>query len=317
MDKKIILHIPHSSTKIINNNETKKENLIYDSTLNYLGKDVYLYIGQELYLNGLSVALRKYGYEGFMKDYKLKSSSLKNTYKPIIPEEKKYIEYDMGGKSIYDSLAGKYFKVINVFPHPEAKKNPEWYGNKFYLELEEKEKKNKLYFEYDSKYEFSFPFFVVGYFEKIRNKYVGFNYVLRSTYLKSSKELSTGKIIQNKPGQNWKCIDLTIEEQYFSLGFILKNDLNEKIFVRYDYLVDQDDESQVFTLKEAETYKKKFGLSNWLTILNEEIKIGFTEEMVKVAWGEPKSINKASYGEQWVYEEQYLYFENGKLKAFN
>jgi len=70
-------------------------------------------------------------------------------------------------------------------------------------------------------------------------------------------------------------------------------------------------------LKEAETYKKKFGLSNWLTILNEEIKIGFTEEMVKVAWGEPKSINKASYGEQWVYEEQYLYFENGKLKAFN
>jgi len=98
MDKKIILHIPHSSTKIINNNETKKENLIYDSTLNYLGKDVYLYIGQELYLNGLSVALRKYGYEGFMKDYKLKSSSLKNTYKPIIPEEKKYIEYDMGGK---------------------------------------------------------------------------------------------------------------------------------------------------------------------------------------------------------------------------
>jgi len=39
--------------------------------------------------------------------------------------------------------------------------------------------------------------------------------------------------------------------------------------------------------------------------------------MTKIAWGVPEKINKASYGEQWVYSGQYLYFENGILKSFN
>ena len=48
-----------------------------------------------------------------------------------------------------------------------------------------------------------------------------------------------------------------------------------------------------------------------------KVVIGFTEEMVLLSWGVPKDINRASYGDQWVYDEQYLYFENGKLKSFN
>jgi hypothetical protein len=51
--------------------------------------------------------------------------------------------------------------------------------------------------------------------------------------------------------------------------------------------------------------------------LNSEIKIGFTEEMVKLAWGLPKKINRTSGLDQWVYENQYLYFNNGKFEAYN
>jgi hypothetical protein len=42
-----------------------------------------------------------------------------------------------------------------------------------------------------------------------------------------------------------------------------------------------------------------------------------SKAMVEESWGEPNNINKTSgsFGvhEQWVYKDQYLYFENGKL----
>jgi hypothetical protein len=45
-----------------------------------------------------------------------------------------------------------------------------------------------------------------------------------------------------------------------------------------------------------------------------------TEEQVRLSWGEPKKINTSVYKgsgvtQQWVYEDNYLYFENGKLTA--
>jgi len=39
----------------------------YDSTMNYLGKDVKQYAGQELYLNGKNKKLQVFGYERFSK----------------------------------------------------------------------------------------------------------------------------------------------------------------------------------------------------------------------------------------------------------
>lgn len=306
-----------TTTKVINNDLPKKT-IVYDSTLNFLGTEATLYKGQDLYLNGKSENLRKFGYSGFMIDYEESSSSLKNTYKPIIPEDKKYIEYDIGGgKSIYDSLAGKYFKVLDVYRHPKVKEQEYLYGTRYYLALEEKESGDKLFFEYDSKYEHSFPFLVVGYFEKLKQSYIGQSYVISTKYFESSKDISTGNPIHNRPGQKWTCIDLTIEEQYFNLSLILKNDLGEKVLADHEYLFEMGGKNQVYTWQKAESYKSKFGVTNWHIILDREVKIGFTEEMVKLAWGEPKKINKASYGDQWVYEDQYLYFENGKLKSFN
>ena len=306
-----------TTTKVINK-EVSQKVLVYDSTKNFLSNDVFLYKGQELYLNEKSEGLRKYGYDGFMIDYKESSASLKNTYKPIIPENQEYIKYDIGGgKSIYDSLAGKYFKVLDVYAHPKAKEQESYYGTKYYFALEEKGSGNKIFFEYVSKYESSFPFLVVGYFEKLKQNFVGQSYVICTKYFENEKDIITGKVIHNRPGQKWTCIDLTIEEQYYTISLILKNDLGEKVFADHEYLFEMGGKSQVFTWKKAETYKNKFGIVNWHIILNREAKIGFTEEMVKLAMGEPESINKASYGNQWVYDGQYLYFENGKLKAFN
>ncbi|MBT7463644.1 MAG: hypothetical protein HN686_06665 [Bacteroidetes bacterium] len=55
----------------------------------------------------------------------------------------------------------------------------------------------------------------------------------------------------------------------------------------------------------------------WEKIQIGKIQIGMTEEMVKLSWGPPEKINRSSGGDQWVYKNQYLYFENGKMTSFN
>ena len=71
---------------------------------------------------------------------------------------------------------------------------------------------------------------------------------------------------------------------------------------------------------EEERYKKKFGLKTYTRLMNGEFWIGMTEEMAVISLGYPKKNNQTvgkwgSY-EQWVYDDKYLYFENGKLVSF-
>lgn len=73
----------------------------------------------------------------------------------------------------------------------------------------------------------------------------------------------------------------------------------------------------MFEADDAERYIRDYGIEAFNEILNGSVLIGFTEEMVKDTWGKPDIINRASYGDQWVYGSQYLYFKNGKLESFN
>jgi len=67
--------------------------------------------------------------------------------------------------------------------------------------------------------------------------------------------------------------------------------------------------------------KEKYGWSDeiWELIDNGEARIGMNKEQVRLSWGKPKKINKDIYRgriqEQWIYESQYLYFENDRLTA--
>jgi len=64
----------------------------------------------------------------------------------------------------------------------------------------------------------------------------------------------------------------------------------------------------------------KYGKHNADKILNNYYWIGMTAEMAIISLGKPNSINKSvgKWGvhEQWVYDGEYLYFENGKLTSF-
>jgi hypothetical protein len=75
----------------------------------------------------------------------------------------------------------------------------------------------------------------------------------------------------------------------------------------------------MFTKGEAEGNKKKYGETNWRSILEGKVAVGFTKEMCELSWGKPKDIKNTVISgrksEQWIYEDNYLYFTNGKLTA--
>ena len=279
----------------------------YDSLQNFLAEDVRKYIGQDLYLKGKSESLRKFGYSKFLLNYQYKGSEKdKNIYKCCDSYSSKY-----------DALNGKYFNVVSVIKHPKAAENKYLYGAKFYLELNEKESGDKVYFEYNASFKSSFPFIVVGFFEKAKSTVVGQKFVFNNRVLKSSTDINTGDSLVNTPNQKWECTDLTIEEKYYSLSLIIKNSVGQSTDISYSSVFGIHRQGKAYTEKEANLYEQKFGKSSWLTILNREIVVGFTEEMVLLSWGKPKKINRASSGDQWVYDGQYVYFENGKMTSFN
>ncbi len=289
------------------------DNTPYDSTENYLELSPMKYVGQELYLKGKAESLRKYGYADFVLDYnKSTLGNNSNIYKCCESYNSKY-----------DDLNGKYFKVLDVIKHPKATSGNSTddylYGKKWFLKLQEKESGDIVYFQYSGQYEHAFPFIVVGFFEKQKQLVIGQQFVFADKVLESSTDIQTGKQITITTGQKWKCTDLTIEEKYYNLALVIENSLGEKTTISHETVFGKWSYGRAYTSTEADNYRKKFGSEDFDRILKGKVKIGMTKEMCKLSWGEPKSINETitsgKKSEQWVYSDNYLYFDNGILTA--
>lgn len=98
-----------------------------------------------------------------------------------------------------------------------------------------------------------------------------------------------------------------------------KKDNSDKVIVT-TFL---NDKSQLLFLENncsTDDYKKLYPkVKNWNAIKNRNVLIGMTPQEVELAWGRPKNINVSEgiWGvhEQWVYDDEYVYFENGKVSA--
>ncbi len=75
----------------------------------------------------------------------------------------------------------------------------------------------------------------------------------------------------------------------------------------------------------APTRIEKIKSKNWSSritdkVINRKVILGMTKEQVIASWGRPNDINRSvgSWGvhEQWVYDNKYLYFEDGVLTSF-
>ena len=86
----------------------------------------------------------------------------------------------------------------------------------------------------------------------------------------------------------------------------------------------KEKERKRLSQKKAEERKKKiiekYGNEDGGKILEGHVWIGMTKEMARESWGRPEKVNRTvnAYvvNEQWVYSNNYLYFENGILTSW-
>lgn len=286
-----------STTNVVPKAKPKPpENLILEK--NYQGRAVGRYLGQTLYVKGISETLREYAYEGFYKDEKLKKIYKKRKGLSVI------------GRSEYTSLVGRYFEVVEIIEYSSY--------NEDILKLKDKDSGEILYFLYNGRYEHTFPFLAVSYFERLKKEYAGQEVVFTEQAKRSIRFISAEDQEKEVESQTWTCIDLTIEEQYYQLSLVVSSADGTKAYVPYERLENKKKgKKEIFLKSEADRYTERFGEASWQTILAGKVRAGFTEEMVLLSWGKPVKINQASYGNQWVYDGQYLYFERGVMTSFN
>lgn len=244
--------------------------------------------------------------------------------------------WDMYGN--YESLKGKYFKLIDVIEGSEIED--------VYMQLIESETQDTVYcnsyLDTDVK-----MFLTVGYFEKLKSQIVGKRFVYRKNEIRANpmRNIEDRTPVRNIPdGTVFEATSIAIDElfdeydmynyvsQLSLLIVILNNDEYGQFFVSQKEISKSFNPHEYFRLfmteaeylsklKEDKVHRdfilKKFGATKGKLILQSKVRLGFTSEMCRYSWGNPSDINKTtgSYGvhEQWVYEDSYLYFENGIL----
>ena len=277
-----------SNPNTANEKSTIKES--FDGSKNFLGEDYLGYKGQELYFKLVAKNKGRYVDDNFLDKNKKQLFNLK-----------------------YEYFAGKYFLIEDIIESLNGNKE-------VLLKLKNKYSDEILFFKYDVKYESNFPFLVVKYYEAQKAFFVNKEVLIRdfSKLIVSNQKIiaiESGEKISIEKDQYLKCIDLIIDEKYFDLVLLLQNNKGQKFtFPLYDRDLNY---KSILTKDEAEEFRLQFGNKNWKIILSQNIKIGFTEKMVEVSWGKPIKINRSSDVDQWLYNGNYLYFSNGKLKFLN
>lgn len=186
---------------------------------------------------------------------------------------------------------------------------------------------------------------LVGYYEKLKQKYIGKSFIYTGrakgkgcqfitepSLDHSAIDTKTKQIINLRDKSEWQCTDIQLvdDEVTMQLYAILTNsDGNEiKARIRNIFLTKGETNAAFFSCfmdkNEFERWKnsivEKYGLEYALLIIKKKVKIGMTDKMCIEAWGEPDSKNRTVLNgketEQWVYKtNSYLYFDNGILTA--
>lgn len=264
---------------------TKPERTIakYDSTQNYMYENPAAYIGQTLYLKPLPKQLQEYGYQYF------KTAINGHASKWVYKRSHNGIDSD------YTALAEKYFLVIDVVQ-----------GDYFdYLKLVNIENDDTVYFRYSPIYKTSFPFLVVGFVDKTKKENIGKQFIIK------------GALAFNPDAtfDIWTCIDVSVDSENGNLVLVLNNEKKDQHFVQIGNTGYSND---IMPLVLAEHYQKEYG-HHFNVAITGKIQLGMPKAMCRIAFGDPEKINPTitanSISEQWVYVNNYLYFENGILTA--
>ena len=280
----------YAQIRTINSEDIKLQVAPYDSTYNIKWeKNGYeKYIGQRL-----KVIDVPYDIQGFNK-------KPKNTYGKTNKREK---------------FIGRSFTVIDAIKKGDYD---------IFLKLIDNDNQEIVYYDM-RRLTLHNPFLCEGYYEYLKKMYINKKFYYRSKLIDSSrglvKDIKTGEmILPTLLDTQWYFKELLIDQSadFISVDIFLALIIDDngreglvplgrlknlKLFIRVDF------------------YDILYGPqgTDGQYILERKVKIGWTKDQCISSWGMPDKTNVTIINgvehEQWVYGNEYLYFENGILTA--
>ena len=206
----------------------------------------------------------------------------------------------LDGKLSFEEVQGRTFHVTGI---EEKKLRGHLTG--YFLILEDKETGEEIYFDNLTQFIGFFPFITLGFKEKYERVNKDKKFVFRSYTL---HDFDTGeKIDAHKT--TWTFKEIIAMPDKMEPGYYLVNDAGASTAVT--------DMSDFIKEADIKSYTKKYGKAMVDEALDGNIRKGMPTDLVKIAKGQPDKINSASYGQQWVYKNMYIYIKDGKVSGWN
>lgn len=290
----------------------KTEVVVFDSTKNFLGyNNVMSYLDQTLFVLPKAKSSQEYGYYHF---YKICNFNLERFF----GLDYKHYGQDADASDYntrYEDLAMTYWHVDSIVSARDIGHDRRYL---FYLS-NVNEPESKCAFSYYPEYESEFPFIVLSHYNYLKEKYIGKQFIVNRGFL-TYYDLSTGSFIVTDDTKTiWTAEDLNVisnENGDQEFGMLLKQG-NERTFVAIDDF-EKKIGRRIIEKKEWDKLVATYGLDMVKTAFQGEIEVGMSRELLILALGEPESINKASYGDQYVYfDSKCVYLKNGKVTGWN
>lgn len=256
----------------------------YDSTKNVM-RFVQYYVGQDLFVIPVSSSYKSSIDPGgrFGKGIKVTDGS---TW--------------LDSKVSYDEVQGKTFHVTGI---EEKKIRGQLTG--YFLILDDKETGEEIFFDNLTEFVSFFPFITLGFKEKYERDNKDKKFVFRSYSL---YDFETGEEIDAHK-TTWTFKEIIAMPDVLKAGYFLVNDAGASTAVT--------DMSNFIKEADIKSYTKKYGKAMVDEALDGNIRKGMPTDLVKIAKGQPDKINSASYGQQWVYKNMYIYIKDGKVSGWN
>ena len=170
-----------------------------------------------------------------------------------------------------------------------------------------------FYFKLEKSYGNNFV--TLGYYEKMKQSFVGKEFYFKGRYELNKVDIEETIIPPFKT--KFKCTDIAVNVGEDGPIFAVLE--NEKFGKVKGEIIKGKKLDNFITITFYNECVKKYGTKFGSCVAEGKIEIGMNKKMVRDAWGAPDHINTTtgSYGthEQWVYDDRYLYFENGILTS--
>lgn len=298
----IFVYSQISFSDVKKNDEILYLNNKYDSLQNFNEENVLLQKGQLLYCYHCNCETM------FKKD-----GTIFNPKKRIDVYGNERIETDSS------SINNRYFYVYDVIDNSNGR------APKYLLTLIEKNKKDTIYWNFKPN-DYLIPIFMnVGYYEKIRSRYVGQKYYMYNSFYSKGLKEKFGKFIPE--GTIFKCVDITLDRNLTDWFYaILYNSKYGKIEEHID-LEEKNGFTMFCSIRYLNKCIKRFGRYYGKLVAEGVAVEGMTKRMILEIYGYPNDKNITTTNgnryEQWIYirdnernVREYIYIENDKVTGF-